>query len=266
VIGGAAGNAQALGGAGLYALRNITLDTSVVSGNQSRGRAAGVCAVAGDVVIRDSTIADNHSDLEGGGVFAPGCFGVCTVGQFTTTIDNSTISGNSAGTDGGGVHLTYTDLLVRNSTVTANAASGAGGGIFVRNVVGGVPLAPSLTIASSIVAGNTSGGPAADIGSVASIAADGDHDIIIAMNGTPPAGTLAEDPGLLPLGDHGGPTPTHALVADSVAIDRGRNAGRFVNDQRGAGYSRAYGAAVDIGAFELSEPVLMDRIFEDGFD
>lgn len=268
-IGGSAGNAQAFGGAGLYALRSVTLDGSTVSGNESRGRAGGICALAGDVTIRNSTISGNHSDLEGGGVFAPGCFGVCTVGQFTTTIENSTISGNTAGTNGGGVHVTYGDLVVRNSTVAANAALDAvagGGGIFVRNVVNGTRFAPAITITSSIVAGNTSASPAADIGSPASLVVQGDHDIITAMNGTPPADTLVGDPRLLPLGDYGGPTPTHALAADSPAIDRGSNPGHFASDQRGAGYPRVFGAAADIGAFELSQPVVVDRVFADGFD
>jgi hypothetical protein len=269
MVGGPDGNTQALGGGGLYAFRNVTLDESVVSGNESHGRAAGICAVAGDVTIRNSTISDNHSDLEGGGVFAPGCFGVCTVGEFTTTIENSTISGNTTGTNGGGVHATYGNVIVRNSTITANDAQDAlagGGGIFVRNVVNGVELAPAISIVSSIVAGNTSANPAADIGGYASLVVQGDHDIITAINGTSPADTLVGDPGLLPLGDYGGPTPTHALATDSLAIDRGSNPGRFANDQRGAGYPRVFGAAADIGAFERSQAVVVDRIFANGFD
>jgi hypothetical protein len=268
-VGGPDGNTQALGGGGLYALRGVTLDNSVVSGNESRGRAAGICAVAGDVTIRNSTISDNHSDLEGGGVFAPGCFGVCTVGEFTTTIENSTISGNTTATNGGGVHVTYGNVVVRNSTITANDAQEAvagGGGIFVRNDVNGVPLAPTITITSSIVAGNTSAGAAADIGSFTSLVVAGDHDLITAMNGTPPSDTLSGDPGLLPLGDYGGPTPTHALATDSLAIDHGSNPRRFASDQRGAGYPRVFGAGTDIGAFELSQPVVVDRIFRNGFD
>jgi len=269
LVGGPGGNTQALGGGGLYALRSVTLDESMVSGNESHGRAAGICAVVGDVTIRNSTISDNHSDLEGGGVFAPGCLGVCTVGEFTTTIENSTVSGNSSGTNGGGVHVTYGNVVVRNSTITANAALDAGaggGGVFVRNVVNGVDLAPAITIVSSIVAGNTSAGSAADIGSFASLAVQGDHDIITAVNGTSPAGTLAGDPGLLPLGDYGGPTPTHALATDSPAIDHGSNPGRFASDQRGAGHPRVVGADTDIGAFEYSQPVVDDRIFANGFE
>jgi hypothetical protein len=269
MVGGPGDNAQALGGGGLYALRSVTLDESEVSGNESHGRAAGICAVAGDVSVRNSTISDNHSDLEGGGVFAPGCFGVCTVGEFTTTIENSTISGNTTGTNGGGVHVTYGNVVVQNSTITANDAPDAiagGGGIFVRNVVNGVELAPSITIVSSIVAGNTSASAALDIGSFTSLVVEGDHDIIAALNGTPPSDTLSGDPGLLPLGDYGGPTPTHALAADSPAIDHGSNPGRFASDQRGAGYPRVFGPAADIGAFELSQPVVVDRIFGNGFD
>jgi hypothetical protein len=269
MVGGPSGNTQAMGGGGLYALRSVTLDESVVSGNESHGRAAGICAIAGDVTIRASTISDNHSDLEGGGVFAPGCLGVCTVGEFTTTIENSTISGNTTGTNGGGVHVTYGNVVVRNSTITANAALDAlagGGGLFVRNVVNGVPLAPAITIVSSIVAGNTSANSAADIGSSASLVVQGDHDIIAAMNGTPPPDTLFGNPGLLPLGENGGPTPTHALAADSPAIDHGSNPGRLASDQRGAGHPRVFGAGTDIGAFELSQAVVVDRIFANGFD
>jgi hypothetical protein len=268
-IGGPAGNAEAFGGGGLYALRSVALDESVVSGNRSHGRAGGVCALAGDVTIRNSTISDNHSDLEGGGVFAPACFGVCTVGEFTTTIENSTISGNSTATNGGGLHTTYGNVVVRNSTITANDALDAaagGGGIFVRNVVDGVGLAPSITIVSSIVAGNTSASPIEDIGSLTSIVVAGDHDIILSMSGGPPGDTLVADPRLLPLGDYGGTTPTHALATDSPAIDHGSNPGRFASDQRGAGYPRVFGAGADIGAFERSQPVVVDRIFANGFD
>lgn len=68
------------------------------------------------------------------------------------------------------------------------------------------------------------------------------------MNGAPSAGTLAQDPGLLPLDDYGGPTPTRALTADSLAIDHGSNPGHFSGDQRGAGYPRVFGAATDISA------------------
>ena len=270
VVGGPANNAQALGGGGLFAVSSITLDGSVVSGNQSRARGGGISALGGDVTIRSSTISDNHSDSEGGGVFAPGCLSGCVVGEFTTRIENSTISGNTTGINGGGVHVTYSNVVVRNSTIAANGAQNAvagGGGVFIDNIVNGVQLAPAITIVSSIVAGNTSANSAAaDIGSPASLVVQGDHDIITAMSGTPPIDTLVGNPGLLPLGDYGGPTPTHALAANSLAIDHGSNPGHFASDQRGAGHTRVFGADTDIGAFELSPTVVLDHIFRNSFD
>ena len=86
------------------------------------------------------------------------------------------------------------------------------------------------------------------------------------VTGEPPAGTLVLAPGLLPLGDYRGLTPTHALATDSPAIDRGSNPGHFASDQRGVGYPHLFGADTDIGAFEFSQPVVVDRIFANGFD
>ncbi len=67
------------------------------------------------------------------------------------------------------------------------------------------------------------------------------------------------DPLLLPLGDNGGPSLTHALQAGSPAVDAGTGAG-LSTDQRG--YARPIDIAgtanfhdgSDIGAFELSTP------------
>ena len=60
------------------------------------------------------------------------------------------------------------------------------------------------------------------------------------------------DPMLGLLQDNGGPTETHALFPGSLAIDAGDPG--FTSppdyDQRGVGYQRVYGAAIDIGAYE----------------
>ncbi len=66
----------------------------------------------------------------------------------------------------------------------------------------------------------------------------------------------AENLKLGPLADNGGPTMTHALGAESVAIDRIPEAGcvdangaPLTTDQRGV--ARPQGDACDVGAFEL---------------
>jgi hypothetical protein len=56
--------------------------------------------------------------------------------------------------------------------------------------------------------------------------------------------------GLLPLADNGGPTQTHALQANSPAINAGSNPDGLTTDQRGFG-PRAVGGVADIGAFEV---------------
>jgi hypothetical protein len=71
-------------------------------------------------------------------------------------------------------------------------------------------------------------------------------------------GVSLGDPRLEVLANNGGPTLTHALQADSPAIDRGANPLNLTTDQRGATFSRDLGAGVDVGAFESSAaaPVL----------
>jgi hypothetical protein len=98
----------------------------------------------GSLTIRDSTIADNISYFNGGGIY--------NAGQLT--ISGSTISGNSKPSvpnypfnNGGGIaNDEGGTLTITNSTIYGNSAS-AGGGIAV--------LAGSVTLSNSILAGNT---------------------------------------------------------------------------------------------------------------
>jgi hypothetical protein len=54
---------------------------------------------------------------------------------------------------------------------------------------------------------------------------------------------------------------THA----SPAIDAGSDDDSLLHDQRNAGFPRIFGAAADIGAFEVQASV-GDEIFANGFD
>jgi Ca2+-binding RTX toxin-like protein len=80
------------------------------------------------------------------------------------------------------------------------------------------------------------------------------------------------DPGLLPLADNGGPTPTHALNVGSPAIDQGLASGA---DQRGAprpfdlaGVALAGDNNADIGAYErvLCGKALVNEVGTAGAD
>ncbi|MGZ8899149.1 MAG: choice-of-anchor Q domain-containing protein, partial [Limisphaerales bacterium] len=59
------------------------------------------------------------------------------------------------------------------------------------------------------------------------------------------------EPGLLPLANNGGPTPTMAIITNSFAIDRGLSTYCLPFDQRGATRS----GNCDIGAFEFKPPL-----------
>ena len=128
---------------------------------------------------------------------------------------------------------------VVNSTIAGNSAGSNGGGIFN----GGVSSA--LTLVNTIVADNVSGGDCAspptslghnlDTDGTCGLGAGGDLS-----NVAPLLGTLA---------NNGGPTETHALQPGSPAIDAGDDSAAPATDQRGV--SRPQGPTSDIRAFEL---------------
>ena len=149
----------------------------------------------------------------------------------TLTLTNSTVSGNSAGFNGGGVTNGGTAILT-NSTVSGNSAGTEGGG--VSNVDG------SLTLSRSLIAGNTARyGSEVDNRFGGTVNANDfnlfGHDGLTntqAFVGFTPSGTdinATSDGGGIPtaltgiletnLATNGGTTRTHALEADSPAID-----------------------------------------------
>jgi hypothetical protein len=205
----------------------------------------------GDLAVLESTIDHNAAGGSGGGVFARG----------TLSLSDTTISANRADGRGGGLY-TRDELagLINNTTLHQNVAALQGGGVFVDST-------PFISIArprfrNSILAGNESGaspGGADCFGAAVSeghnLLGDGSQCFDFApakgdFEGTPATPLL---PRLGPLADNGGPTPTHAPLAGSPAIDAadpdapGANACELV-DQRGVGRS----GRCDVGAYEVS--------------
>ena len=75
------------------------------------------------------------------------------------------------------------------------------------------------------------------------------------------------DPVLGPLQDNGGPARTHALLDGSSAIDAGSNPHNLPFDQRGPGFPRELGTAIDIGALEsipVQRPMVESVVVDDG--
>ena len=248
-------------GGGVFAAHALLVSTSTIAYNRAYGIGYGGGAAArGVVFVHYSSIIHNAAQYDG----ALGLFG----GEYADLLQirGSTISGNFAYGQVGGIEANAALQIFASTIVSNSAVSGArAGGVVLDSAF-------SLEIESSIIADNVAGAMTNDIGGDGTIVT-GANNIVTASALILPPDTIADDPGLLPLANNGGQTLTQALPADSPAVDHGSNLGNFSHDQRNKEfnpdgstrrtYERVVGAAADIGAFELGAG---DRIFADGFD
>jgi len=215
----------------------------------STGAGGGILVSAGALTLTNSTIAGNLADAFGGGIE--------TRPNASSNLTNDTISGNRSQHDGGGVDNTGGTTSLLNVTVTGNFADAEAlpvppGGVSPGG--GGVGnFGGTTTMHNSLVAGNGERrGQTPDCFNFGSstLVSQG-QTLIGTLTGcayTAATGDITGvDPKLGPLADNGGPTPTHALLTGSAALNTGVGCAR--NDQRGA--SRSAGGACDIGAYEV---------------
>lgn len=232
------------GGGGIYNGDSATLNLidSEVSGNQTLNHpGGGVYGFFNSTInVTRSTISGNVSGDVAGGIRSLG----------NTTVENSTVSGNtSTAWHGGGIFHTDGQLVVNYSTFTGNVApAGTASGVVVATF--GAPADMMLT--NSIMEGNngafacaTEGGPAATITSGGGNI-DNDGSCQLTAEGDQPNADAA----LGELADNGGTTLTHAPDAGSPAIDGALGDGCPATDQRGV--VRPQGAGCDVGAVEVS--------------
>jgi hypothetical protein len=242
-------------------------------------------ARVGTMTIDGCTFSDNRAtNGEGGGFAVNKADRTFTGGSFT--LRNSTLSGNSARSGGGGLLVYFATVNVSNCTISGNASleagSGSGGGLFIGT--GSPSSAVTIRIANSTITGNTAlasttsgglyinrGNPAAAVTVTSSIISGnrapstpdilaGAVTLVASAIGDPRGFSLAAGSGnnlpfgtdlkLGPLAANGGPTKTHALLPGSPAIDAGANPTGLAFDQRGSGFPRTVGAGTDIGAYE----------------
>ena len=218
----------------------------------------GLAMSGGSVTLTHSLVDTNKSQQQAGtgglgaGIYmsqtAAGTTGVPT----KLTVTDSTITGNLAAADGGGIYVvgsvTANSTAVTRSTIANNSANGTGAGIVVAD-------AEPFDLGSSIVSRNlnTSGRIAVVSncsGKVTSLGANVASTTDCAL--TAAGDVQGVDPLLGPLADAGGQLPVLPLTAGSPAIDR---AGACTGtDQRDV--ARPQGAACDSGAYEFVPPVV----------
>lgn len=235
------GNSTTKKGGGLYNDGTAALTDVTVTAN-SAGTDGGGINNAGVLDLTNVTIASNTSSL-GGGLFHDGA-------GSTLAMTSVTISGNTATSQGGGFYAGRAASLV-NTTIANNVAGSTGAGIFVH------PSAGTVSVRNTLLSGNNlSSGTAANVsGSVTSLGNNLDSDGTAALN--QPTDLSGVNPQLLALANNGGFTQTHALSANSVAIDAGSTAAAPAQDQRGM----ARDMAADIGAYEFDRAFLASSQF-----
>ncbi|NER78734.1 MAG: DUF4347 domain-containing protein [Leptolyngbya sp. SIO1D8] len=136
-------------------INETTLSGGVANAGGS-GDDGGAIFNLGTLTINDSTITGNRAADDGGGIQS---FNV-NANAAAVTINNSTISGNTAGGNGGGLsNTTFTGsptngsvMTINNSTITGNSANVGGG---VAQLGQNADNSAVMTINNSTISGNT---------------------------------------------------------------------------------------------------------------
>jgi CSLREA domain-containing protein len=226
---------------------DVVLDQCWITGNEGTVDSGGIEFGPGRLEIVNSTISGNTA-LRRGGAIQRTSFG-STAPAFLI-IRNSTISGNSA-REGGAISSFGGggDIRIENSTIAGNPVRNFGSVIFVFS--GKKP-----TFVNSVLEGDCSYAgqlPISEGGNV-----DGPGETFCNLD-HPTDLPAQPNLGLLPLGEYGGPTPTHALSPASPAVDRALASACPDADQRGEprpvdGDGDGI-AQCDAGAVELQDAV-----------
>ncbi|MCC7344005.1 MAG: hypothetical protein IT573_03630 [Deltaproteobacteria bacterium] len=237
----------------------LNLTNSSVSNNTVPDDAAGIDVGSGAVaVLMDSTVDGNDGTDEGGGIRNNGGLllinstvsrntvvftedgdsgyggGIFNTGEMALV--NSTISGNLARVNGGGIFsvngralggLENVQALLFNVTIADNTAEvGFGGGICNNCEVNPQGLGLEFRVANTLIAENTAGIAMPDCGGQDPFVSGGYNLIGDATdcNGFTVTGDQTNvAAGIGALQNNGGPTETHALLTDSLAVDRGND-------------------------------------------
>jgi hypothetical protein len=231
------GNSAGFDGGGLLNFEILALIDSTVADNFAGQSGGGIANEAGTLQVTHSTLSGNTAASAGGGMFNPAGAGADLV--------NTTLSANTADT-GAGVY-TAGELSLVSSTIARNDAP-TGSAIYDP----GTPDAGPRLIMTTLIEGDCAGAPLDSKGH--NIESPGNTCGFNQATDQPAQDQL----NLGPLDDSGGPTKTHALLENSVAIDQipqddcVDGAGEPLRaDQRGQPRPAGASSMCDVGAFEL---------------
>lgn len=145
------GNNAGESGAGIENDGTLTLQRSTVSEN------AAAIVSGGGIVSFGGTVTLDHSAVTGNSVgsvpFAGAGGGIAITptgsGEENLTLNDSTVTGNTATVDGGGIFTEQANATLNKSKVSGNSAGQNGGGIFFNTQFGGTVTLSDTTVASN---------------------------------------------------------------------------------------------------------------------
>lgn len=252
------GNEAESHGGGIFNYGTLTVDRCTFASNQTGGMGAGVASFNGVMTVNSTALYDNEATLNGGGVCSS---------DGILVVNNSTFSGNRASEGlldnygGGGIYcLAYyqaAETTINNSTIASNSAKFGGG---ICNNGGRMSLKNTIVAHNMVHAGGE--GPNCSSSDTITTSYNLESGTDCEFIGT---GDLQDvDARIGFLQDNGGPTWTHALWADSPAINAGSCTDIFGNpvttDQRGV---RRIGPC-DIGAYEYVLRAYLPLVLRNG--
>ena len=217
----AGGHADFGGGVNISGQSTVELIECHIYNNEATIDGGGVNTSLSSLTVNRTTIADNIAQRSGAGIRRNGGLGAPS----NLVVRNSTISNNSADLDGGAVFSRggVGELRIENSTLVENQA-GRWGDLIMQDL----SIGPQFL--NSILEGDcffiASGFPTSFGGNVG-------RDADFCFLDQPSDQDGVADLGILPLGDYGGPTPTHAISQFSPAVDAALLADCPPDDQRG---------------------------------
>ena len=177
------GNTADYGG-GVWATGDLTIVDSIISGNTATINVGGVNASDSLSLVR-TEITDNEAGGNAGGFRCLNAIGGCAL-----TLEDSTVTGNSAQSEGGGgfVYAKYESqaISINNSTISANSA-GYGGGLYAE-----LDNASLVTLQNSTISANEA---EAGGGLYITSTGGGSTDKSIVLNGVTLAANIATQSG-----------------------------------------------------------------------
>ena len=168
----------------------------------------GVYLTTTSLTVNNSTVSSNIASAgRGGGVYA-------SIMLDNVQISASTVSGNSASNEGGGIFVDYADLTITDSTISNNENNLSAGGASLQTYGGGGVLVRgdqtyTLSILNSTLSGNTSG----HIGGA--VVADGIGDVAVTQSTI--TGSKSDSDGALYVLTDGNLTVSQSLLSQNTS-------------------------------------------------